>query len=1089
MKTTLRSATLLLAAGAGLWLATGLSQDKAPEKKPGLPLAPERKLEFSTNEGTWLSLSLTPDGQTIYFDVLGDIYSLPIGGGAAKRVTSGMAFDSQPVVSPDGKRIAFVSDREGSDNLWIANLDGSNAKQLSKEEQGDFISPAWMPGGDYVLVSKATPSSGAHEIWMYHVDGGAGVQVTKSKARPDQPRDQWTNYMGAVPWPGGKAISYATRRGNFNYNVNFPVWQVKRRDLTTGDEDTMTEAPGSAMRPVLSPNGRLMVYATRHDTDTGLRLRDLATGEERWLQYPVQRDDQESVASRDTMPGYAFLPDGQSVIANWGGKLHRIDVASGNAREIAFTADVSLDLGPKLKFPIRVEEGPVKARLIQGAAPSPDGKRLAFSSLTRLYRMDLPSGRPARVTSQDAREYQPAWSPDGQWIAYTTWTENGGHIWKARADGSGAPQQLTRIPAYYRDPVWSPDGTRIVALRARTQARLQAVTEIGTVPVGMHLVWLPAAGGDQAAVAPALGAGRPHFVKAEPQRIYVFLGSGGFQSSSGELVSMRWDGSDKRKHVKVSGPGRGDQPGAASDIRISPDGRHALANFSRQLWVFAMPPSTGAEAVEVKLPNAAVPVKKLTDIGVDDFGWAEDGARITWSLGASYFHAPVAGLNWDPKEKAKAEEVEVAVEIPRRTPSGSVVLRGAKVITMKGDETIADADVVVTNNKIAAVGRRGTVAVPAGAKIIDVKGATIMPGIVDVHAHWLEVKRGALDTSGWPFLANLAYGVTTGRDPQTMTNDIFAYQDLIDAGEMTGSRAYSTGPGVFSDLNFKSLDEARDTIKRYKKYYRTNTIKSYMVGNRQQRQWVVQACKENGIMPTTEGGLDLKLNMTHAIDGMAGNEHAFPIVPLWKDVVELMAKSGMFYTPTLLVAYGGPWAENYFYETTEVYRDPKIRRFIPHETLMLKAKRRPWFAKDEHVYPKLAAAAAKIVRAGGRVCIGGHGQLQGIQCHWEMWALSEGGLSNHEVLRAATLHGAEAIGLDQDLGSIEAGKMADFIVLNKDPLENIRNTNTIRLVMKNGELFNGDTMDQVWPSEKALPEQWWWKDQPKPAGASSGGGR
>jgi hypothetical protein len=398
---------------------------------------------------------------------------------------------------------------------------------------------------------------------------------------------------------------------------------------------------------------------------------------------------------------------------------------------------------------------------------------------------------------------------------------------------------------------------------------------------------------------------------------------------------------------------------------------------------------------------------------------------------------------------------------------------------MKGDEVIPDGDLVVTDNRIVAVGKRGSVTVPAGARVMDVKGATIMPGIVDVHAHWIEIPRGELDPQSWVFMANLAYGVTSGRDPQTSTNDVFAYQDLIDMGEMLGPRAFNTGPGIFSSTDFQSLDDARNVVERYKKYYRTNTVKSYMVGNRKQREWMVMACKENGIMPTTEGGLDLKLDLTHALDGFSGNEHALPIVPLYKDVIEIFARSGISYTPTLLVAYGGPWAENYFYESTTVHDDPKLRRFIPHDILDERAKRRPWFSEEEQVFPKLAAQAAKIARAGGRVCIGGHGQLQGIQCHWEMWALKSGGLSNHEVLRSATINGAQAIGYDQDLGSIEPGKLADVLVLNKDPLENIRNTNTIRFVMKGGDMWEADTLNQVWPVERKLADPWWWKDQPE----------
>ncbi|MCH6553047.1 MAG: amidohydrolase family protein [Acidobacteria bacterium] len=409
---------------------------------------------------------------------------------------------------------------------------------------------------------------------------------------------------------------------------------------------------------------------------------------------------------------------------------------------------------------------------------------------------------------------------------------------------------------------------------------------------------------------------------------------------------------------------------------------------------------------------------------------------------------------------------------------GVIALRGARVITMRGQEVIPDAEIVITDNRITALGPRGSVSVPKGARLFDVNGMTIMPGIIDVHAHWFEIRRGVLDMQNWPFLANPAYGVTTARDPENYP-DTFAYQDLVDIGEIKGPRAYSTGPGIFSNNAFKSVKEARGVISRYKDHYRTRNLKSYIVGNRKQRQLVVQAAKELEIMPTTEGGLDLKLDLTHAIDGFAGNEHSLPIVPLYKDVVELYAQSGIGYTPTLLVNYGGPFAENFFYETTEVHDDAKLNRFTPHNIIDQKTRRRQWFRQDEYAFPQTAAQAGKIIRAGGRVGIGSHGQLQGLGYHWEMWALSMGGLTPLEVLRAATRHGAEIIGYAQDLGSIEPGKLADLVVLARNPLDNIRNTNSIRYVMKNGELFEGDTLNQLWPVEKELPPLWWWNDAPK----------
>ncbi len=1065
-----------------------LATAAGPKKE--LPLKPERTIEFTTDEGSWMSLDVSPDGKSIVFELLGDLYTLPIAGGEARRITSGMAFDSQPRYSPDGSRIVFVSDRDGSENLWTANPDGSDPLQVSRETTGGFTSPSWTPDGEYILVHRGQFS---YELWMYHVRGGAGVQITRMRPSPTAPPTQFHTSLGAIASKDGRYFYYARRQAIFpGSGPIFPVWQIARRDRLTGDEDIITSTPGGSFRPLLSPDGTKMIYGNRYESQTGLRVRDLVTGQDRMLKHPVQFDDVETAASRDHLPGYAFTPDGKDIVVSYNGKIQRVSLATGEATQIPFTAKVSQQVGPLLNFPERVDDGPVRARLIQGAAQSQNGKRLAFSALTHVYTMDLPGGTPKRLTSANAREFQPAWSPDGEWLAYVTWSTQGGHIWKARADGSGAAVQLTKVPAYYRDPVWSPDSARLVALRAPRSNQVELPDEWGNTVRGLDVVWVPAEGGEATLVIPARGVGRPHFTN-EKDRIYVYSNQG--------LLSFRFDGTDRRSHLKVVGKGPGPEPDPADDVRLSPDGTKALAVYRNQLYLLLVP-RIGGEAPTVNVSGGSTPVKKLTNIGADAFAWADGGNTVTWSVGPSFFRRPVSTIVFEPEKKPEdegqtlealalekhkaieeenrlAQEFEVKLERPRHKPKGSIVLRGAKVITMRGEEVIADADIVVTDNRIAGVGKRGSVPVPKGATIQDVKGMTIMPGIVDVHAHYFEVRRGVLDTENWAFLANLAYGVTTGRDPQTSTNDVFAYQDLVEVGEILGPRAFNTGPGVGAwNTNIQSLPEALSIISRYQKHYRTHTIKSYMVGNRRQRQWVVEACKNLKIMPTTEGAANLKLDLTHVIDGFSGNEHSFGTAPLYKDVAELVARAGLFYTPTFLVNYGGPIGEHYFFLTTEVHDDPKLRRFVPHNILDQRTERRPWFREEEYAHPRIAAAAAKIIRAGGRVCIGGHGQLQGIQCHWDMWALHTGGLTNFEVLRAATIHGAEAIGYAQDLGSIEAGKFADLIVMAKDPLENIRNTNTVKYVMKNGELFEGDTLNQVWPEKKALPPLWWWNEKP-----------
>ena len=1094
------------------------SAEKKKADKNELPLDPKDKLEFETDEGTWLSLDVAPDGKEIFFELLGDIYKVPIGGGDATRITDGTPYDAQPRVSPDGKWIAFISDRNGSDNLWIAKIDGKEPRKLSNESQDAVISPTWTPDSQYVIATVR--ATGGAQLRMFHINGGSGITLGSAPAPagggPPAPPGGGggATRLGVSVSPDGRYLFVAQAGAG----TGLSRWQIARFDMRSGDADVITQAEGGGMRPLVSPDGTLVIYATRYETKTGLRVRNLATGTDRWLKWPIDRDEQESggAPTRDTVPGYAFMPDGKDIVIAHGGKIHRINVETGADTLIPFKAKVSLDIGPALEFPYRVPQGPVRARLIQDPRQSPDGKRLVMSVLTDLYVMDLPKGKPRLLLSDSTLDsFKPTWSPDGQWIAYVTWTPGGtGHIWKVRADGAAAPQQLTKVSAFYTDITFSPDGQRIVGLRGNEYMRQQTFSEFGGLRIPLDLVWLPSGGGNVELIVPARGLGRPHFTD-DPNRVFVYSNDG--------LISLRYDGTDRRTHIRVTGPGRGGAPTppAADGVQMRPDGKWALAEVNNQLWVVAVPPFTGtAAAVAVRSPS--LPVKRLTDIGSDYFTWADGGKTITWAIGSTYFRRSFDTIDFGPapetakpaegakpeegaKPDQKAEEakkaaakdpldldknverIEVVVELPRAMPKGTVVLRGATIITSNGDEVI-NGDIVVTDNRIAAIGRGAKA--PAGAKVIDVRGKFITPGFVDTHAHWEFRTHDVLEPQNWSLIANLAYGVTAGLDVQTSTNDYFAYQDLVETGQSLGERAFMTGPGVFSSNDFQSYEATLAYLKRYKEHYRTINIKSYMVGNRKQRQWVVQAAKELGLMPTTEGGRDMKLDITHALDGMHGNEHTLPVFPLYKDVVELFAKTKTAYTPTLLVNYGGIIAEEYFYVTTEVHDDKKLNRFYPHNVLDdMTRRRRVWARKDEFVFPMAAESAAKIQRAGGLVGVGGHGQLQGLGYHWEMWGLAMGGMTPKEVLKAATIDGARIIGFDQDLGSLEVGKLADLVVLDKNPLVDIRNTNTIRYVMKNGELYEGDTLDQIWPVEKKLPKFWWWEAGPPKGHSTSTNGK
>lgn len=1073
--------------------------EEAKALAEGLPLIPERLLRMTVTEGSWMSVDVSPDGRTVVFDLLGSLWTVPIEGGTATPLTRGMAFDAQPRFSPDGSRVVFTSDRSGGENVWIISLDRADTVQLTRGNNNDYQSPTFSPDGRYVVVTRQA-GQGQGKLWMYHVEGGSGTALISEPAN--------LRTTGAAFTPDGRYIWYAQRTGSWTYNSPMSEYQLAVYDRESGETRIESNRFGGAVRPTVSPDGRWLVYATRHVTHTGLRLRDLESGAERWLAYPVQRDKQESRATRDAYPGMAFTPDSREVVATYGGQLWRIPVDGAMAVRIPFEAHAEIPLGPEVDFTYPIEDTPTfTVKQIRDAVPSPTGDRIAFSALGRIYVKALPDGEVRQLTSLPGNQHAPVWSPDGRWIAFVNWDfDEGGHLWRVAA-GGGAPQRLTRDAAFYQQPAWSPDGRRIVAIQGPARAYVAAITQ--NIPLGaQNLIWIPAEGGAATLVREVRGFSAPHFSR-DPERIYAYGTGVG-------LISFRWDGTDQRTHVRVTGPAAlgatGNPP--ASLVLVSPDGESALAQHGMQIYIVHVP-QVGREGVTINVSTpegAAFPARRLTDIGGQFPAWSGDGRKIHWSIGNAHLiydldasaaaraadpppeepeaaaadptgaGADTTGAAVQPGERAsfrrapsyRPQEIRVRVTAERDIPRGLVLLSGARVITMKGREVIESGDVLVRDNRIAAVGPRGTLEVPAGTEVIELTGHTLMPGFVDTHAH-LRAPFNIHRDQPWSYAANLAYGVTTTRDPQTGSTDVLSYEDMVRAGRTLGPRVYSTGPGIFAAERIQTLEEARDVLRRYSDYYDTKTIKMYGAGNRQARQHVVRAARELGLMPTTEGALDTALNMTMALDAYSGMEHNMPGFPLYNDVAQLVARSKMAYTPTILVTYGGPWAENHFFATEDVIGDAKLLRFTPFEEVHQKSLRRSagWFHPSQHTFELVAHFVGQVLDAGGRAGVGSHGQLQGLGYHWELWATAAGLSDPHDALRVATLLGAESLGLAADLGSIEPGKLADLVVLRGNPLDDIRHTNTIRYVMLNGRLREGDTLDQVWPERVPAGPFYW----------------
>lgn len=1043
---------------------------------------PSKTIAFETDEATWLALDVHPDGRQLVFSILGDLYLLPIEGGATKRITSGTAYDVQPRFSPDGKWIAFASDRGGAENLWICDLEGKNARQVSQEKDQNVNGPAWSVDGDYLVGRKRytdLSTLGTVELWMWHVKGGTGVQITKREEQPDA--------ADAVFSKDGRFLYFSARDTRFQYdkNVNQGIWQVKRFDRRTGQVQPVTAEWGGAATPALSPDGKSLSFVRRIRAKTLLQVMDLESGTLRTVAPEVQRDNQESFSFHGVYPGYAWTPDGQSIVTTVDGKLFRWNVASGARTPIPFTAAVEQKVTDALRFPQKLKDDAVRARIVRWPVESPDGSQLVFSALGHLYSMALPGGTPRRLTTTADFEYAPAFSRDGKTLAYVTWSDaDGGAVWTLPAAG-GTPVKLTRAAGQYANPAFSPDGRKVVFVKGHGEPfRGGDLSD----EIWEEIRWVDAGGGDSQLVTGTKNRGnnrrmaRPAF-SADGERIFFMEDEDGpkpAEPGKAVLLSVKLDGTDRRVRLRF---------GLAEEAVVSPDERWVVFNELHNAYVTALP-EAGRE-VEISSDGGALPLGKLTDEGGEWVNWADAGKTVTWVFGSTYHRlafdkalptpkpaespAPAAadkkkaGAKAEDKkdEKAKLPEsqsIEIALSLPRAKPEGTVAYTGARVVTMKGDEVLENATIVVEGNRIKAVGAAGSVTVPSGARTVDVSGRTIIPGLIDEHAHLHYSTLDLFPQRPWKYLANLAYGITTTHDPSASTQEAFGQSELVEAGLMQGPRIFSTGYILYGadgagKAVVNSLDDARHHIRRLKSLGAIS-VKSYMQPRRDQRQWIIQAAREEGMMVVPEGGGNIEFDLSMILDGHTTIEHALPFAPLYKDVVTLFAKSQTAYTPTLLVAYGGISGDKWFHQHYELWKDARLQKFVPQATVDTLGRIRGIMATDpadwHHV--DVAASAKKVMEAGGRVNLGGHGQMQGLGPHWELWAFVQGGMTPLQALRVGTLFPAQTLGLDGDLGSIETGKLADFVVLEKNPLEDIHNSETVSLVVKNGVAIKPDEL-------------------------------
>ncbi|WP_301750307.1 amidohydrolase family protein [uncultured Erythrobacter sp.] len=1046
-----------------------------------------KQVPIKTDEGTWMDVDVSPDGQTIAFTLLGDIYTMPITGGTPKRIADGLAWDVQPRFSPDGSRIAFTSDRGGGDNIWVMNTDGSDKRQVTKEDFRLLNQPTWSPDGRFIAAKKhftTERSAGTGEIWLYHVSGGGGVQVV------ERANERLQKELGEPVFaPDGSAIYYTrnTTPGNtFEYaqDSNAGIFAIERHDLATGEVSTAVGGYGGAVRPAPSPDGKELAFVRRDKDQSQLWVKDLASGRERMIYGKLDLDVQETWAVTGVYPNIDWLPDSSGIVFWAGGKLNRVGRDGAGHAVIPFTVNDTRGVANAPHPQIAVSPDSFVTTMPRFATLSPDGSRVVFESLGRLHSKSA-KGRdaPAPLTGDtaDALEAFPAFSRDGASLAYVRWNDASlGEI--IIADASGQNRRVLTGPGHFANLAFSPDGS-MIAFEKREGGYLTAPDY--SENAGIYV--MSVSGGEARLVT--RDGGNPQWGAAS-DRLFMLAREGGGLA----LVSTDLNGEAKRIHAK------GD---LANDLRIAPDGRTIA--FRQNYEVFAMPLIPGGKPVDVSESGGSIPVTKFSTGGADYLGWSGGGETLFWSIGPSMQSAKVAEF-FPAAPKAEADKtkpytpptmgIPLGVTVQAAKPTGTTVITGARVLTMRaglGAEdpgVIANGMIVITGDRITGVYDATVVkmAFPEGTRFIDASGKTIMPGLVDAHAHGGYGVGDLIPQQNWSLLQDLALGVTTVHNPSSQASTVFAAAERQRAGLTLGPRIFSTGeiiygakaPDVYARID--TYDDALAHVRRIKAQGGIS-VKNYNQPRREQRQMVARAAAAENMLVVAEGGSLFGMDMNLVADGNSTIEHNVPVDVFYEDVLQFFSQSNSNYTPTLVVTYGGLAGDPYWRQATNVWENP-LMVHTPPKMLLAETGRRTKAPDWAFVDDDNAREARKLAQRGVKVSIGAHGQQAGIGAHWELWSFVRGGMTPVEALKAGTITSAQSLGMAKDIGSIEVGKLADLVILTDDPSADIANSDNIEQVMLGGRLYDAKTLNEVGTGTATRQPYWWEANGGNGAGGS-----
>jgi len=962
-----------------------------------------RSVHVTLHEGTNMAAALSPDGRTLAIDLLGTLWTMPAAGGVAKPIT-GIAMDArQPSWSPDGTRIAFQAYWTSTWQIWTVKADGTDLRPVTSSPYDDR-EPAWSPDGRRIAFSS--DRSGSYDVWTLTLATGEVKQVTADSSNEFYPS-----------WDGNFRIAFVSDRRDKPGVHLIPI------DSMNAAERLIAASEGAVAAPMFSPDGSTVAFSVIANGRSRLVLKATG-GAERNIADPDE----------DVFPFRPQWVSPSEVLYTADGKIKRRSVAGGAARVVELTADISFARSEFTPKPRAFDlAGPQPVRGIMHPAVSPDGTRVAFAALGDLWLMPV-GGAAQRLTHDAALDTDPAWSPDGRSLAFSSDRDGVMNLW-IRDVQSGADRQLTRLKAAAMQASWSPDGSRIAFSDPEGQIQIVDIQSGAVTRAHEHL--------NEAGRASWSPDGRALVVSS--LKVY----STRFREGTNQVLRVSLDGQpdrwfDPMPHKSI---------GMREDYGPvwSPDGTQMAAIVDGLLTVWPVAhdgtPQGPPRALSTELSGSPT--------------WTGDSRRLLYQSGDRLKMVEVAS------GKIVQEIDPHLTWTPSANTTRTTTIHAGRAWDGLTDTLRTDVDIVVDGRRIRSVEPHSDSR--HIGELVDASDQTVIPGLIEIHTHLSKDYGEALGR------AFLAWGITTVRNPATNSYETFESREAYESDVRIGPRLFTTGEPFDGTRVYypggTSLDDTGQLprVLGHAKDFGFDFVKTYVRLPDQMQKRIIEEAHGMG-MPVTSHELypavAFGADGVEHIRGTSRRGYSPKISGLsrsYRDVIDLLTASKMTLTPTIGIQGGF---------RLQTMRDPswiddaRIQKMYPASV----AQR--W--RDQTRTPAAPAqideaarlvtpqerTVYQVVKGGGRVTAGTDAPINpyGLSLLMELENYVAGGLTPVEVLRTATRVPAEAMGVGNQLGSIERGKLADLVIVDGNPLANIRDLRRVKRVMKDGRLYDLDSL-------------------------------